>query len=63
MPDVEKLADAAEVIVQGYAFIDSQPFVTSMYMHAFNNALTCKIKIISGNFKIKVLWHNPSPYT
>ena len=38
MPDVEKLADAAEVIVQGYAFIDRGEGVTVINLHKPDHA-------------------------
>jgi hypothetical protein len=38
MPDVEKLAAAAEVIVQGYAFIDRGEGVTIINLHKPDHA-------------------------
>ena len=38
MADVQKLADAAEVIVQGYAFIDRGEGVTVINLHKPDHA-------------------------
>ena len=41
MADVQKLADAAEVIVQGYAFIDRGEGVTVINLHKPDHGRGC----------------------